>query len=144
MGKIEKCNAFADLLKSFNINFERHNEYHIQVQRIHNFYPSSNTYYNSETNCKGSIPEFKDSNSFLDFLGSNTKPLEADNNIPAFATSCYCGEGFGNEWQEGMSLRDYFAAKAMQYYIPDYEIDFETVAKESYLMADAMLKERSK
>jgi len=54
----------------------------------------------------------------------------------------------------GMSLRDYFAAKAMQSYISDKEFidacafmgeDFkEQVARVSYLMADAMLEARVK
>jgi hypothetical protein len=46
----------------------------------------------------------------------------------------------------GMTLRDYFAAKAMQGFVnelgsADYEKEF---AKISYLMADAMLAEREK
>jgi hypothetical protein len=45
----------------------------------------------------------------------------------------------------GMSLRDYFAAKALQgmmvdVYIPDYD----HIAKTAYAMADAMLKAREK
>jgi hypothetical protein len=53
---------------------------------------------------------------------------------------------------EGMTLRDYFAAKAMQSYLEDKEfvdacifIDEdvkEEVARNSYEMADAMLKAR--
>lgn len=42
----------------------------------------------------------------------------------------------------GMTLRDYFAAKAMQALLPDS--DFVFVANEAYEMADAMLAERSK
>jgi hypothetical protein len=52
-------------------------------------------------------------------------------------------------WQEGMTLRDYFAAKAMLAYWLDPEIkdlqqhpDF--VADYSYLMADAMMKARER
>ena len=42
-----------------------------------------------------------------------------------------------------MSLRDYFAAKAMQGMMVDTEIPNCThIAKESYRMADAMLKAR--
>ena len=47
--------------------------------------------------------------------------------------------------QEGMSLRDYFAAKAMQSYLLDKDRDsftFEQWAQASYEMADAMLKAR--
>jgi hypothetical protein len=52
----------------------------------------------------------------------------------------------------GMSLRDYFAAKAMQAILPTYDIQdvFENentqmpiiVAKDAYALADAMLKAR--
>jgi hypothetical protein len=43
----------------------------------------------------------------------------------------------------GMTLRDYFAAKAMQGMMVDTEIPNCThIAKESYRMADAMLKAR--
>lgn len=44
----------------------------------------------------------------------------------------------------GMTLRDYFAAKAMQarWSNPDEE-DYQYTAKSSYKMADAMLKERA-
>ena len=45
------------------------------------------------------------------------------------------------EWGNGMTLRDYFAAKAMQNYIcDDYTPD--AIAKTAYEMADAMLKAR--
>ena len=45
------------------------------------------------------------------------------------------------EWGNGMTLRDYFAAKAMQNYIcDDYTPDAR--AKAAYEMADAMLKAR--
>jgi hypothetical protein len=49
---------------------------------------------------------------------------------------------------EGMTLRDYFAAKAMQVLIAkmiseDFDFIQEDVAMGSYQMADAMLKERN-
>ena len=53
--------------------------------------------------------------------------------------------------QTGMTLRDYFAAKAMQatlshgktlYEEHDAFFHIENVAKDSYYIADAMLKER--
>lgn len=48
-------------------------------------------------------------------------------------------------FQEGMSLRDYFAAKAMQAWInAKPEDDFKNIAFLSYLAADHMLAERSK
>ena len=41
---------------------------------------------------------------------------------------------------QGMTLRDYFAAKAMQALI--HKNYFDVAAKEAYQMADAMLKAR--
>jgi len=44
---------------------------------------------------------------------------------------------------EGMSLRDYFAAKAMQGYLNEcYDMDHTSRARFSYDLADAMLKAR--
>ena len=46
--------------------------------------------------------------------------------------------------QEGMGLRDYFAAKAMQAMMTDPNLDMgcNTVATLSYRMADAMMEAR--
>nr|WP_282557201.1 hypothetical protein [Providencia heimbachae] len=46
--------------------------------------------------------------------------------------------------QEGMNLRDYFAAKYMQAAKsnPNCDYDWDGLAQESYIMADAMLKAR--
>jgi hypothetical protein len=41
-----------------------------------------------------------------------------------------------------MSLRDYFAAKAMQVFIADQRRGMAEDAKDAYAMADAMLKAR--
>lgn len=43
-------------------------------------------------------------------------------------------------YQHGMTLRDYFAAKAMQALI--HKNYFDVAAKEAYQMADAMLEAR--
>lgn len=58
-------------------------------------------------------------------------------------------EHIANEPEYGMTLRDYFAAKAMQGRlagvgkIPDKaEIHFDVLAKQAYAYADAMLKAR--
>ena len=48
------------------------------------------------------------------------------------------------EIYSGMTLRDYFAAKAMQAILNDAEIFWEGAAPLAYQYADAMLKERSK
>ena len=45
--------------------------------------------------------------------------------------------------QNGMTLRDYFAAKAMQAELTGYQGEwYDRVAKEAYKMADAMIKAR--
>jgi hypothetical protein len=43
---------------------------------------------------------------------------------------------------DGMSLRDYFAAKAMQARVFDYRQNEDEVAEWAYRRADAMLKAR--
>jgi hypothetical protein len=54
------------------------------------------------------------------------------------------------ENEHGMTLRDYFAAKAMhslmhtQYVDMTYEGETANLAHEAYMIADAMLAERSK
>ena len=45
--------------------------------------------------------------------------------------------------EAGMTLRDYFAAKAMQGLIVSYPVSWD-YAKEAYKIADAMLKAREK
>ena len=65
------------------------------------------------------------------------------NNPPAFPVqSIYIEDQETNS--TGMSLRDYFAAKAMQGFIsdPDLNIRTDQVADLSYAIADAMLKAR--
>jgi len=44
--------------------------------------------------------------------------------------------------QNGMTLRDYFAAKAMQALTQQGQRHLSTIAKDAYDMADAMLKAR--
>ena len=77
---------------------------------------------------------------------------------PAFPGTFYdrdsTGEYQPREQYDGMTLRDYFAAKAMQgmlsldstndYLLKDLEAGHESLAIGSYLVADAMLKEREK
>ena len=50
-----------------------------------------------------------------------------------------CGS---HEECEGMTLRDYFAAKAMQALIEKYDESPVEISLEAYEIADAMLKER--
>ena len=65
-------------------------------------------------------------------------------NEPAFPNPRW--EGWGDP-QAGMSLRDYFAAKAMQAIISDKEMiaslgSHESIATASYKVADAMMEAR--
>ena len=50
------------------------------------------------------------------------------------------GHGVTTVHESGMTLRDYFAAKAMQALL--HKNYFDVAAKEAYQMADAMLKAR--
>jgi hypothetical protein len=59
---------------------------------------------------------------------------------PAFPNPRW--EGWGTP-EQGMTLRDYFAAKAILYTI-DYNDTYEEAADSAYMMADAMLKARTK
>ena len=57
---------------------------------------------------------------------------------PAFPTATLAQKTEG-----GMTLRDYFAAKAMQGYVGQGKsYDFADIAQASYRLADAMLKAR--
>ena len=65
-----------------------------------------------------------------------------NNGGPAFPISEANG---ANSGMPGMTLRDYFAAKAMQSYLLDKDRDsftFEQWANAAYEMADAMLEAR--
>ena len=65
-----------------------------------------------------------------------------DNGGPAFPIS---SDNYSNLGEIGMTLRDYFAAKAMQSFIDSgWEGFGETVAAAAYRMADDMLTERAK
>ena len=78
------------------------------------------------------------------------------NDFPAFPGEKAYRFGQTNDCNEGMTLRDYFAAKAMPEAIrhqldaraatikPNAAFEFELVAISAYKMADAMLAERAK
>jgi hypothetical protein len=63
-----------------------------------------------------------------------------------FAVKCPSTEVEALRLQQGMTLRDYFAAKAMQGLVAgaqhDEQINLHGAAEWSYNMADAMLKAR--
>jgi len=55
------------------------------------------------------------------------------------------GNAFPDEDNSGMTLRDYFAAKAMhEIFVGGGWSEYETLVEQSYKIADAMLKERDK
>lgn len=64
-----------------------------------------------------------------------------NNGGPAFPTTDFTHAGQVIPGSEGMTLRDYFAAKAMQPMVNEYD-DFNLMARTAYDMADAMLKAR--
>jgi hypothetical protein len=69
-----------------------------------------------------------------------------DTGGPAFPTDS-AHQSSAQTWHfDGMTLRDYFAAKAMQAEMTDgiHESDFAWTAARAYKMADAMLAERNK
>ena len=45
-------------------------------------------------------------------------------------------------FNRGMTLRDYFAAKAMMHFLQTSEEGYDEVAEDAYLVADAMLHAR--
>jgi hypothetical protein len=60
---------------------------------------------------------------------------------PAFPGVDYVAQN-GKQNPEGMTLRDYFAAKAMHARLSTSLEWYDRIARESYEMADAMLKAR--
>ena len=64
-------------------------------------------------------------------------------NEPAFPNEGF--NGWGEPFQ-GMTLRDYFAAKAMQGFLATVKVDCpdDLIAIDAYNLADAMLKAREK
>jgi hypothetical protein len=66
-----------------------------------------------------------------------------DNGGPAFPGHVQnMMTGHVEEIMAGMTLRDYFAAKAMQAFLPNTETTYKQDAECSYKMADAMLEAR--
>ena len=70
-------------------------------------------------------------------------------NPPAFPRPDMIVEGHVGGGSDGMTLRDYFAAKAMAAALSEVGVDTaltsdEELAAASYQLADAMLKERAK
>jgi len=80
--------------------------------------------------------------------------MSSDNSGPAFPTGTWEYDGQGNVLpyqQGGMTLRDYFAAKAMAAYVSGHisyyghesnHWPIDSLSSEAYSTADAMLKAR--
>ena len=66
------------------------------------------------------------------------------NNPPAFPRNILDhGHGVTSTHESGMTLRDYFAAKAMQGFQEQWVYDnSDEIANKAYAMADAMMKAR--
>ena len=66
------------------------------------------------------------------------------NNPPAFPKPKLMQQAVSFDHEDGMTLRDYFAAKAMQGDVSAgaHDGEFPAIAKRAYAMADAMLKAR--
>jgi len=60
-------------------------------------------------------------------------------NTPAFPIN---SDNYAHPDNAGMTLRDYFAAKAMPVFLANINSSFASDAKNAYEMADAMLKAR--
>lgn len=69
--------------------------------------------------------------------------MSAKDGGPAFA---HGGSGFSAHSQDGMSLRDFFAAHALAFLIhgPNVNWPVEQFADLAYQIADAMIAERAK
>ena len=66
-------------------------------------------------------------------------------NIPAFPRPASPAHEYGfHKHQDGMTLRDYFAAKAMQGFLATVKVGCpdDLIALDAYNLADAMLKAR--
>jgi len=66
------------------------------------------------------------------------------NNPPAYPTNNWTQIApYSSGYSEGMTLRDYFAAKAMQGLLAsEVNAPLKTFANQAYVMADAMLEAR--
>jgi hypothetical protein len=69
---------------------------------------------------------------------------EQNNGGQAFPCDLTCYDQEVRNEMRGMSLRDYFAAKAMQGMIANGENNPSTITQAAYIVADLMLKERMK
>ena len=66
------CDKFNDKLKELRINFIRHSVYHFQIQVEHNFYPTTEVYYNSRTGERCAYKQFETHSELMKFLREKT------------------------------------------------------------------------
>ena len=87
---------------------------------------------------------YVDSLRFGATMATPTKEMDMSNDIPAFPVPLNPGESYmGHDVCDGMTLRDYFAAKAMQGWATNPDSGCANkVAEWAYAMADAMLEAR--
>lgn len=71
--KEKKLLEFKNLLDNNRINYLNPSKYHFQIQRIHNFYPSTNKYYNSDSGDSFYFTMFENVDELYRFLSKNTK-----------------------------------------------------------------------
>jgi hypothetical protein len=73
--------------------------------------------------------------------------MESNMNQSAFPIQGFStrnGQGFQAVMSDGMTLRDYFAAKAMQGICARVQWSYSGAAEDAYAYADAMLKARER
>lgn len=71
----DKVDEFFKKLKELRCAPRRCSKYHVQFQTTHNFYPTTNKYYNSDT---GKSKQYEDNiiddvNTFLEFIRNNQR-----------------------------------------------------------------------
>lgn len=93
-----------------------------------------------KTTAPNNFPFFIDKESGSGFFEALSMPKPV--NHPAFPVAPYPGDATNPPIRSnsGMSVRDYFAAAALN--CVNIDQDFDAVAEDAYALADAMLKER--
>lgn len=62
----------------------------------------------------------------------------------AFPETTIAGPRPMKSLNQGMTLRDYFAARALQVFLNNPETDWDEDVRDAYAVADKMIKERDK
>ena len=72
----------------------------------------------------------------------DTRNFSSPTGGPAYPTNQYANGISPNGHSQGMTLRDYFAAKAMQVFLASDGTSMGEDAQDAYMVADAMLEAR--